>query len=86
MSSVFRVNPKNILGLEHSKFKSQMLAMALAEPHTYFRLRDQVYTAIVQNAVRDAYNLYWGILKYGKTGNVNEQGPNGEQLTMASEK
>ena len=35
--SVFRVNPKNILGLEHSKFKSQLLAMALSEPHTYFR-------------------------------------------------
>ena len=64
--SVFRVNPKNILGLDHSKFKSQLLLMALAEPHTYFRLREQVYGAIVENAVKDAYNLYWGILKYGK--------------------
>ena len=56
--SVFKVNSQNILGLNHSKFKSQLLAMALAEPHTYFRLRDQVYTAIVENAVRDDYNLY----------------------------
>ena len=84
--SVFRVNPKNILGLEHSKFKSQLLAMALAEPHTYFRLRDLVYTAIVENAVKDAYNLYWGILKYGKTGNVDERGAGGEQLTIVTEK
>ena len=66
--SVFKVNPQNILGLDHSKFKSQLLAMALAEPHTYFRLRDDVYTKIVENAVRDAYNLYWNILKEGKTG------------------
>jgi hypothetical protein len=64
--SVFKVDPKNILGLDHSKFKSQMLAMALAEPHTYFRLREKVYTSIVENAVKDAYNLYWNILKYGK--------------------
>ena len=64
--SVFKVDPKNILGLDHSKFKSQMLAMALAEPHTYFRLREKVYTAIVENAVKDAYNLYWNILKSGK--------------------
>ena len=84
--SVFRVNPKNILGLEHSKFKSQLLAMALAEPHTYFRLRDLVYTAIVENAVKDAYNLYWGILKYGKTGNVDERGAGGDQLTIVTEK
>ena len=35
-TSVFKVDPQNILGLHHSKFKSNMLAMALAEPHTYF--------------------------------------------------
>ena len=84
--SVFRVNPQNILGLQHSKFKSQMLAMALAEPHTYFRLRDLVYTAIVENTVKDAYNLYWGILKYGKFGEVDEKGNGGEQIGIATEK
>ena len=84
--SVFRVNPQNILGLQHSKFKSQLLAMALAEPHTYFRLRDLVYTAIVENAVADAYNLYWGILKFGKTGAVTETGANGDQLSIETEK
>ena len=84
--SVFRVNPQNILGLQHSKFKSQLLAMALAEPHTYFRLRDAVYTAIVENAVADAYNLYWGILKYGKFGEVNELGAWGNQINIETEK
>ena len=36
--------------------------------------------------LKDAYNLYWGILKYGKTGNVDERGAGGEQLTIATEK
>ena len=83
--SVFKVNPQNILGLDHSKFKSQLLAMALAEPHTYFRLRDDVYTKIVENAVRDAYNLYWHILKSVLTG-VNIDGTGGTPIVIATEK
>ena len=79
--SVFKVNPQNILGLDHSKFKSQLLAMALAEPHTYFRLRDDVYTKIVENAVRDAYNLYWHILKSGLT-KVAANGTGGDQIKL----
>ena len=79
-------SPSPNVFLQHSKFKSQMLAMALAEPHTYFRLRDLVYTAIVENAVKDAYNLYWGILKYGKFGEVDEKGNGGEQIGIATEK
>ena len=83
--SVFKVNPQNILGLDHSKFKSQLLAMALAEPHTYFRLRDDVYTKIVENAVRDAYNLYWHILKSGKT-EVAADGTGGTEIKITTEK
>jgi hypothetical protein len=64
--SVFRVTPGNILGLDHQRFKSQLLALALAEPHLYFRLRDDVYSTIVEQAVEDAYNLYWDMLKSGK--------------------
>ena len=64
--SVFRVEPRNILGLEHQRFKSKLLALALAEPASYFKLRDDVYTAIVEEAVGDTYNLYWNILKDGK--------------------
>ena len=59
--------------------------MALAEPHTYFRLRDDVYTKIVENAVCDAYNLYWYILKEGKTG-VGADGRGGIPITIVTEK
>ena len=63
--SVFKVAPKNILGLEAQKFKSKLLALALAEPATYFELRDQVYQSIVETNVEQAYNTYWSILTEG---------------------
>ena len=68
MTSVFKVAPKNILGLEAQKFKSKLLALALAEPATYFELRDQVYQSIVETNVEQAYNTYWSILTEGKIG------------------
>lgn len=63
--SVFKVQPKNILGLEHQRFKSGLLALALSKPADYFLLRDKVFNTIVEKAVEDAYNLYWGILTKG---------------------
>ncbi len=66
--SVFKVKPKNILGLEAQSFKSKLLALALSEPSVYFGLRDRVYAAIVENAVANAYELYWTILTEGKVG------------------
>ncbi len=73
--SVFRVAPRNILGLQAQKFKSKLLALALAEPATYFKLRDQVYQSIVETNVEVSYNLYWDILTYCKT-------PNNEQIRV----
>ena len=66
--SVFRVQPKNILGLGAQSFKSKLLALALSEPAIYFEFRDKVYQTIVEKAVEDAYNLYWDILTIGKSG------------------
>ena len=73
MTSVFKVAPKNILGLEAQKFKSKLLALALAEPATYFELRDQVYQSIVETNVEQAYNTYWSILTEGKIGTTQIQ-------------
>ena len=64
--SVFKVNPRNILGLDHQRFKSQLLSLALAEPAKYFTLRDLVYSTIVEESVKEAYELYWNILKDGR--------------------
>jgi hypothetical protein len=72
--SVFRVAPRNILGLQAQKFKSKLLALALAEPATYFKLRDQVYQSIVETNVEVSYNLYWDILTKGEV--------NGDQISV----
>ena len=72
--SVFRVAPRNILGLQAQKFKSKLLALALAEPATYFQLRDNVYQSIVETNVEMSYNLYWDILTIGQV--------NGTQITV----
>ena len=68
MASVFKVAPKNILGLEAQNFKSKLLGLALAEPATYFNLRDEVYQKIVETNVAQAYDLYWSILTEGNIG------------------
>ena len=68
MTSVFKVTPKNVLGLEHQKFKSKLLALALSKPASYFELRDKVFQNIVETAVESAYELYWNILTEGKGG------------------
>ena len=67
---MFRVAPRNILGLQAQKFKSKLLALALAEPATYFKLRDQVYQSIVETNVEVSYNLYWDILTKGMVGDT----------------
>ncbi len=72
--SVFRVAPRNILGLQAQKFKSKLLVLALAEPATYFKLRDQVYQSIVETNVEVSYNLYWDILTKGQV--------NGNQISV----
>ncbi len=76
MTSVFKVAPKKILGLEAQSFKSKLLALALSEPAVYFGLRDTVYTTIVENAVATTYELYWTILTEGKV--------NGTQITYVT--
>ena len=48
--------------------------MALAEPATYFKLRDQVYQSIVETNVEVSYNLYWDILTKGQV--------NGTQISV----
>ena len=68
MASVFKVAPKNILGLEAQRFKSKLLALALSEPAVYFTLRDTVYTAIVEKNVEQSDILDWDILTDGKVG------------------
>ena len=68
MASVFKVKPKNQLGLEFQKTRAKLLSLALSKPELYFDLREKVITAITEHSVESAYNSYWDLLTEGKYG------------------
>ncbi len=57
--SVFKVSAKNQLGLEFQKTRAKLLSLALSKPENYFKLSEEVITAITENSVEGAYNAYW---------------------------
>ena len=67
--SVFRVKPKNQLGLGFQKTRAKLLSLALSKPEQYFDLREQVIEAITEKSVEEAYDAYWELLTIGKFGN-----------------
>ena len=67
--SVFRVKPKNQLGLGFQKTRAKLLSLALSKPEHYFELREQVIEAITEKSVEEAYDAYWELLTEGKFGN-----------------
>ena len=48
MTSVFKVSAKNQLGLEFQKTRAKLLSLALSKPEDYFKLREEVITAITE--------------------------------------
>ena len=68
MASVFKVKPKNQLGLDFQKTRAKLLSMALSKPEYYFDLRERVITAITESSVESAYEAYWELLTEGKYG------------------
>ena len=63
--SKFYINIENELGLSYKKQRSALLGVALAKPANYYNLRAQLVEDITTKQVKDAYELYWGILKEG---------------------
>ena len=64
-TSNFKVNPKNILGLDARKTKSKLLALALSKPEDYYNLREDVIEKLTSEAVDEIYNVYWSVLTKG---------------------
>ena len=64
--SVFNFSAKNQLGLDFQKTRAKLLSLALSKPDNYFKLREQVISAITKNSVEGAYNAYWDLLTEGK--------------------
>ena len=76
-TSNFKVNPKNILGLDARKTKSKLLALALSKPEKYYELREEVIEKLTSEAVDEIYNVYWSILTKGVVKGVQIKIPDG---------
>lgn len=61
----FRINPSDYLGIEHEKFKSEMLQLALSKPSEYFELRKKVLERVKRDAVNKQYSIYYWLLTEG---------------------
>ena len=64
--SKFFINIENELGLSYKKQRAKLLGVALSKPHFYYALRADIVDKLTTKQVKDAYKLYWDILKLGK--------------------
>jgi len=65
MSNEYKVNPGNFLGIEHSAYKNEILALALSKPSEYYELRKNVARNMKTNFVSDAYTSFYNLLSDG---------------------
>jgi hypothetical protein len=62
----FRIDPDNYLGLQHDKFKNDMMQIALTNPTRYYAIRNNVMQNTVRAVVREMYNTVYLLLTKGK--------------------
>ena len=55
----FKVNPSDFRGIEHEKFRTKLLNLAITKPTEYNDLRMQVLEAVKERAVNAQYNIYY---------------------------
>ena len=69
MSNEYKVDPSNFLGIEHSEYKNEILALALSRPSEYYQLRKAVVKNMKTGFVTQAYDSFYNLLSTGsKTG------------------
>jgi hypothetical protein len=61
----FKVNPSDFRGIEHEKFRTRLLNLAITEPTKYNQLRMDVLEKIKEAAVNAQYNIYYYLLTVG---------------------
>jgi len=77
----FKVNPSDFRGIEHEKFRTKLLNLAITEPTKYNQLRMDVLEAVKEAAVNSQYNIYYYLLTTG----MNEKN-NGHILENSTSK
>ena len=73
--SVFKVRPSNQLGIEHTRARNKLMAVALSKPELYYELRDDAYKSITVDLVDKIYATYWNLL-------VDGTKPDGSKLML----
>ena len=66
MTSIFKLNPANQLGLDYQKSRARLMSLALTKPDKYYALRAQVIEKLTVTQVKNIYDQYWDILSQGK--------------------
>ena len=61
----FKLDTSNYLGIKYASFKDDMLALALANPSSYFLIRKTVLEKVKQAAVEQQFNIYYNLLSTG---------------------
>lgn len=61
-----RLNASNALGNDFAAYKSQIFAMALAKPSTYFEMRRKVVSALKQNYLDSVHKDLYDLLSVGQ--------------------
>ena len=65
MATTFELDTSDYLGIDHSAFRDDMLALALSKPSEYFQLRKNVLASVKKNAVANIYKIYYNLLTTG---------------------
>ena len=61
----FKVNPSDFRGIEHEKFRTKLLNLAITKPTEYNDLRMKVLEEVKEAAVNAQYNIYYYLLTKG---------------------
>ena len=62
----FYIDAGDYLGMNHEKFKTKLLQLALSKPEHYFKLREHVLDQVKKAAVESSYKIYYALLHDGK--------------------
>ena len=63
--SKFYIDIANELGLGYKKNRAVLLGTALGKPANYYNLRAHLVDVLTEKQVKEAYKMYWDILKLG---------------------
>lgn len=70
--SKFYIDIANELGLGYKKNRAVLLGTALGKPANYYNLRAHLVDVLTEKQVKEAYKMYWDILKLGHLPNTTQ--------------